>query len=189
MRGEETLLFGAISNGAKDGVFCVPGTHSKWCRIENGNLFTWQTVMTGELFALLSTESTLSEFCGGIRTKLYETPAFESAVLEVLHEPTSAIHKLFSIRARALLDPEADQRDFSSRLSGLLIGQEIAGINWDTSALVSLIASGPLAEAYCSALMIAGRDTAIIEADASALAGLSLFAQQLNTHNAKVPQS
>ncbi len=183
MRGEETLLFGAISNGVQDGLFCLPGTHSKWCRIECGKLLSWQTVMTGELFALLSTASTLSQFCCGIRSVSINKPAFRNAVREVLTEPASAIHKLFSIRARALLDPEADTDDFSSRLSGLLIGQEIAGIYLEESDLVFLIASGPIREAYSSAIRISGYDVETIAAETSALVGLSLFAHGLQTTN------
>lgn len=179
MRGEETLLFGAISNGVRDGIFCLPGTHSKWCRIECGSLVSWQTVMTGELFALLSTTSTLSQFCGSIRSELFDKTVFRNAVHEVLAQPTSAIHKLFSIRARALLDPEADIYDFSSRLSGLLIGQEIAGVQLEESDPVFLIASGPIREAYSSAIKISGSEVVTIAADTSAIAGLSLFAHEL----------
>ncbi len=35
MRGEETQIFGALAtNGRSDGLFVLPGTHSKWARVE-----------------------------------------------------------------------------------------------------------------------------------------------------------
>ncbi|WP_299641511.1 2-dehydro-3-deoxygalactonokinase [uncultured Ruegeria sp.] len=176
MRGEETLLFGALSSGAPDGVFCLPGTHSKWCRIEDGKLVNWQTMMTGELFALLSTQSTLSKFCSNAQARFRDDPAFECAVQEALSAPNSAIHKLFSIRARALLDPDVDHREFPSRLSGLLIGQEIAGIELDRTEPVILIAGGDVREAYDCALRLAGFEVIAIDPATSSVAGLSLFA-------------
>ncbi|HKV00322.1 MAG TPA: 2-dehydro-3-deoxygalactonokinase, partial [Vineibacter sp.] len=38
MRGEETQLFGALMDGEHDGLFSLPGTHSKWARVEAGRV-------------------------------------------------------------------------------------------------------------------------------------------------------
>ena len=39
MRGEETQVFGALAQlGATDGRFLLPGTHSKWVRVEAGRI-------------------------------------------------------------------------------------------------------------------------------------------------------
>ena len=179
MRGEETLLFGALSKGSGDGVYCMPGTHSKWCRIKNGQLQSWQTAMTGELFALLATRSTLSGFCSGRSAKLHETSEFSDAVRDVLDGKRSALGDLFPIRARALLDPKAETFDFSARLSGLLIGQEIAGSKPDNGAQVTLIANGPVRDAYSKAFGIAEMDFQILDSEEAVLAGLTLFASEL----------
>lgn len=62
MRGEETQLVGliaALGDGAH--VACLPGTHSKWAQIANGQLTGFATVMTGELYAVLRQHSILGK--------------------------------------------------------------------------------------------------------------------------------
>ena len=60
MRGEETQIAGALSlMPGFDGVLCLPGTHSKWAQICAGEVVSFQTFMTGEMFALLSEQSVL----------------------------------------------------------------------------------------------------------------------------------
>ena len=171
MRGEETLLFGALSQGHGDGLYCLPGTHSKWCQIENGRLTHWRTGMTGELFALLSSQSTLSGFCSSGASDVHNRPEFASAVHDVLIGARSVMQDLFTIRARALLDPDAEDYSFSAQLSGLLIGQEIAGLGLDGTPDVILISGGPIRDVYCAALSIAGMNVRTVEAEDAALAG------------------
>src|SRR5207253_2700905 len=51
MRGEETQILGALTAMARsDGVFVLPGTHSKWARIKAGRIESFATYMTGEIF-------------------------------------------------------------------------------------------------------------------------------------------
>lgn len=176
MRGEETLIFGALNQGAGDGLYCLPGTHSKWCWIEGGKLQRWQTVMTGELFALLSTQSTLCGFCQSVSANIHTKPEFSDAIRDVLDGNRSALRELFAIRARALLDPKADILDFAARLSGLLIGQEIADLKTDDVKEVTLISTGPISEVYCTALEIAGMEVRTLDSEKTVLAGLALFA-------------
>jgi len=58
MRGEETQIAGFLAgNPDFDGVLCLPGTHTKWVHISAKEIVSFQTVMTGELFALLSQNS------------------------------------------------------------------------------------------------------------------------------------
>ncbi|MGC3940715.1 2-dehydro-3-deoxygalactonokinase [Roseobacter sp. EG26] len=179
MRGEETLLFGALSRGSGDGVYCLPGTHSKWCRVKNGQLQSWQTAMTGELFALLTTQSTLSSFCGDRSARLHETSEFSEAVRDVLGGKRSALSDLFPIRARALLDPKAETFNFAAHLSGLLIGQEIAGSKLEDVSHVILISNGSICHAYSKALGIAGMGINRLDSEQAVLAGLALFAGEL----------
>ena len=47
MRGEETQLLGAIGGIEGRAVACMPGTHSKWVRIEDGEVRHFRTFMTG----------------------------------------------------------------------------------------------------------------------------------------------
>src|SRR3546814_8655263 len=58
MRGEEVQIFGALDAlGVDDGLFVLPGTHSKWALVENRRIVRFHTFMTGELFALLRQHS------------------------------------------------------------------------------------------------------------------------------------
>lgn len=65
MRGEETQVVGALTlflQMRREAVFVLPGTHSKWIRIEDGCILECQTFMTGELFAVLRQHSILGRF-------------------------------------------------------------------------------------------------------------------------------
>ena len=55
MRGEETQIAGYLAgNPGFDGVVCLPGTHTKWVQVSAGEVVSFRTFMTGELFSLLS---------------------------------------------------------------------------------------------------------------------------------------
>ena len=61
MRGEEVQILGALHLlGRQDGLFVLPGTHSKWARVKHGRVTGFQTFMTGEFYALLSHHSLLA---------------------------------------------------------------------------------------------------------------------------------
>ncbi|WP_163269095.1 2-dehydro-3-deoxygalactonokinase [Chelativorans alearense] len=156
MRGEETQLAGAVAGGWRSGLFCLPGTHSKWAKLEEGRLEAFTTFMTGELFALLSQHSILRDTLGEGETDA-ASPAFGDAVDEMLAEGAGLTGTLFSIRAAGLLAGEAAP-DAKARLSGLLIGAEIAAARrmLDDQATVTLIAGGAQGRAYEAALAAAG---------------------------------
>lgn len=140
MRGEETQLLGAMALGAPDGWFVLPGTHSKWVRVEGGVAVRWRTHMTGELFALLGRHGTLAGFEGDAAVP----EAFAAGLRDAAHGALT--HTLFGCRARVVAGdmPAAHARAY---LSGVLIGTE-----WlDAPARpeqVHLIASPALAGPY-----------------------------------------
>ena len=53
MRGEETQVFGVLDAMGGSGLACLPGTHSKWVRVEGGRITGFTTHMTGEAFGAL----------------------------------------------------------------------------------------------------------------------------------------
>ena len=58
MRGEEVQIFGAMSlAGLTEGLFVLPGTHSKWATVRGGRIVGFRTFMTGEAFGLFSRHS------------------------------------------------------------------------------------------------------------------------------------
>src|SRR5438270_13782657 len=60
MRGEETQIFGALAlSGESDGLFLLPGTHSKWAHVQDGRIVSFSTFMTGEVFGALKEHTIL----------------------------------------------------------------------------------------------------------------------------------
>jgi 2-dehydro-3-deoxygalactonokinase len=171
MRGEETQIAGALALGGDDGVYCLPGTHSKWAHVSAGEVVSFQTYMTGELFALLSQQSVLRHGLAGAEGEAPE--AFDLALSEALSRPERLAARLFTLRAEGLLDglPPVEAR---ARLSGLLIGAELAAARpyW-LGQRVTLIGSSGLAAAYARALAAQGVAARTLDVAACTLAGLS----------------
>lgn len=179
MRGEETILLGAVVEAAVDGLVCLPGTHSKWAEVREGRLIGFQTSMTGETFALLSKTSTLSQFASVSCDDLHCSDAFEQAVAEALEAPQKILHALFSIRATPLLLGQERAADMPARLSGLLIGLEIAGMNVPRNETVTLISSGTISATYMRALEIAEIPVRLLNAEEMVRVGLLTCASRL----------
>ena len=172
MRGEETILLGAVREHALSGIVCLPGTHSKWVRLEDAKVMDFATAMTGEIFALLANQSTLSHFLPSKQGDYAADPAFASAVREALDNPQKALSLLFSVRAMPLLMGPSIAENMPARLSGLLIGLEIAGMARACGTGATLIAGGLLARSYQAAFAAANLECTILDSDALARAGL-----------------
>jgi 2-dehydro-3-deoxygalactonokinase len=55
MRGEETGIAGFLEREPGfNGALCLPGTDTKWARVSAGEVVSFRTAMTGELFAAIS---------------------------------------------------------------------------------------------------------------------------------------
>jgi 2-dehydro-3-deoxygalactonokinase len=176
MRGEETQAEGALHlDPGFDGVLCHPGTHAKWIQISAGEIVSFQTFMTGELFALMSGQSVLRHSMG----EGWDAASFDDAVSDALSRPERVAARLFGIRAESLLHgltPAAAK----ARLSGLLIGMELAGSRpyW-LGQRVKLIGAEPLARNYARALAVQGITAERLDATACTLAGLTRLHQNM----------
>jgi 2-dehydro-3-deoxygalactonokinase len=176
MRGEETQIAGALAlPPGFDGVLCLPGTHSKWVHVSAGEVVSFQTFMTGELFALLSEQSVLRH---GMQGGGWDEAAFDAALSDALSRPERIAARLFSLRAEGLIAglPPAAAR---SRLSGLLIGIELAGAKpyW-LGQPVALIGAEKLSATYARALTAQGAAPRLLSATDCTLAGLATLARQ-----------
>lgn len=176
MRGEETQIAGALRLlPGYDGVLCLPGTHSKWVQISAGEVVSFQTYMTGEMFALLSEASVLRH---GMQGSGWEDAAFDTAVSDALSRPERLGARLFALRAEGLIAglsaPAA-----RARLSGLLIGVELAGTRpyW-LGQPVTLIGAEKLSAAYARALALQGVEVQRLSATDCTLAGLASLSPQ-----------
>lgn len=171
MRGEETQIAGVIAlNPHFDGVICLPGTHSKWAHVSAGEVVSFQTFMTGEMFALLSKQSVLRH---GMVDGRMETAAFDEGVAEGIARPERLMARLFSLRAEGLLNGLGGDSAFS-RLSGLLIGAELAAAKpyW-LGQSVRLVGAPNLAANYARALQSQAVTAQILDDTACSIAGLT----------------
>lgn len=171
MRGEETQIAGVLAlTPGYDGIICLPGTHSKWAHVSAGEVVSFQTFMTGEMFALLSQSSVLRH---GMVGDGWDDSVFAEGLSDALSRPERIGAKLFGIRAEGLiagLSPAAAR----ARLSGLLIGVELAAARpyWLGQA-VTIVGSEGLAQSYARALQAQGVDPQMISGTEAVLAGLA----------------
>jgi len=185
MRGEETQLAGAVETGLSNGVFCLPGTHSKWVLLTDGRIAVFRTVMTGELFDLLSRQSILKHSIDQNQPFTADDPGFLGGVTEALGDGFSLTAHLFSIRAAGLL--AGDATSAGARLSGMLIGAEIAGMKsfMPQNTTVHLIGSSRLTALYGKALEIPGARSAVLDGDGLVRKGLFAAAKALFLNSEK----
>jgi 2-dehydro-3-deoxygalactonokinase len=180
MRGEETQLLGAVGADESGVLAVLPGTHSKWARVEHGRIVDFTTFMTGELYAVLIDHSMLGRIAGHEPGRL-SREAFSQGVARGLDEGELS-HDLFGARTLALYGELASE-DVADWLSGLLIGREIRGARaWALRAgidpsIVRIIGSDALVERYDLALGDAGALAQRAGHDAAAL-GLWRIAQR-----------
>lgn len=159
MRGEETTLVGLLKQiSTPSSMHILPGTHSKCVLVEDGVMTQFITMMTGELYDLLMTESTLRTPAMGSET-CWES--FDVGVSTAIANSTTLglDGTLFITRTQAILSngEVSSPRDF---LSGLLIGSEVerlkATIPSDFAGETILSAPNTLQERYLRVLSRSG---------------------------------
>lgn len=186
MRGEETQLAGALEQGLDNALFCLPGTHSKWALVEDGQVRRFSTVMTGELFNLISRQSILRLSVPEDGDAEADPEIFDAAVAQALEPGFALTSVLFSIRAEGLLAPDAKINP-AARLSGLLIGAEIAAIRDDLQrhGKAYLIGTGKLTRLYARAITKAGGEPVMLDGGLLVRRGLLASALSLFDHEFK----
>lgn len=179
MRGEETQIAGFLAlNDGWDGVICLPGTHSKWVHVSAGEVVSFQTFLTGEMFSLLANSSVLRHSVGA---EGWDDAAFDAALSETMSRPETLAARLFRLRAADLLQG-ATPAHARAELSGLLIGAELAATRpyW-LGQQVAVIGADAVAPAYIKALSSQGVAAIQAKADAMTLAGLTAAYRALET--------
>ena len=176
MRGEETQIAGFLAlNPNWDGVICLPGTHTKWVHVSADEVVSFQTLMTGDLFAAISGHTVLSHSMGAG----WDAAGFDAGLDDALSRPEKLAARLFSLRAEGLLnDMPADTA--RARLSGLLIGAELAATKpyW-LGQQVAVIGEGTLAALYVRALATQSVAATQVNGDRITLAGLTAAYRQM----------
>jgi len=171
MRGEETQLLGAIGMSERGVLAVLPGTHSKWARVEHGRVVDFTTFLTGELYGVLIDHSMLGRLAGHEPGR-FSRDAFSRGVARGL-AGGELLHDMFGARTLALTAGLRSE-EVADWLSGLLIGREVgaarawaqrAGID---ASHVRVIGADALADRYELALSDAGIVAARGVADAAA---------------------
>lgn len=174
MRGEETQLLGALaSSGAGEALVCMPGTHSKWVTVRDGGVTEFATFMTGELFDVISKQTILSHAVADADAFTSEHAAFTAAVRDIYATPQLATNRLFALRSGQLLHG-LTATDAKAKLSGIMIGLEIAGAHSAATrdTPVVLIGSGALGGLYEAAFTALDIHYTVIDADDAVRRGL-----------------
>ena len=179
MRGEEAELFGLMRSGRlpRDGVVALPGTHSKWVRLVDGNVMEFMTAMSGEIFDRLTAAGMLSSV---VAAPASVGDAFAAGVRSGAEGSLGLGTQLFGVRAKVMRKDLA-RDDAASYLRGLLIGAEISDARsiypLGTDDIVTLVGAVPVCALYAEALArLAIRSVTVDAADATAQGFAALHA-------------
>ncbi|WP_213989484.1 2-dehydro-3-deoxygalactonokinase [Sodalis sp. dw_96] len=177
MRGEETQLLGAYRTQPSS-LYLMPGTHSKWVRVDDGVINDFRTVMTGELHHLLIKQSLI----GVGLTEQRPNPAVFRQGMEQGFAQSNILRCLFEIRAAHVLG-QLDKSAVSEWLSGLLIGNEVAQMRRDWNIAkgetVTVIGNPQLAARYQQALEYADLHHRLLDGDETFQAGIRSIINEL----------
>ena len=164
MRGEETQVLGALALlGLDDATLVLPGTHSKWVRVQGGCITGFATHMTGECYALLRQHSILARTLSA-DDAAWVPEAFDRGVARA-QTPGGLLHHLFAVRTLALFDRD-DGPSLACYLSGLLIGDELRAQALAAGRAVVAVGSALLTGRYQRALAQLGHPVQAVGAQA-----------------------
>ncbi|WP_316858640.1 2-dehydro-3-deoxygalactonokinase [uncultured Cohaesibacter sp.] len=172
MRGEETQIIGS---GMTDGTVILPGTHSKWAQVENGQILSFSSFMTGEVFGLFKNHSILRLLAKSDATEVdpQKTDAAFVKGLDAAHLPGGLLNAAFMART-GVLAGTLNGEDVDPFLSGLLVGTEILSARplMTSHQNLLVIADGILAHCYALALKHQGYIAEIISPETAFVTGL-----------------
>ena len=173
MRGEETQVIGVLAALNGNGIACLPGTHSKWVRVQGGRITDFATHMTGEVFAALRGHTILGRM---MREGPPDGAAFDAGVRRSA-DAGGLLHHIFGVRALALADRLAET-DAAAYLSGILLGHEVrSALRGATGVVVHVIGAPELTSLYARVISACGAYAERHDGEAAAR-GQALIAEQ-----------
>lgn len=162
MQGDGARVAGVLAERPKfDGVICLPGIQSTWVHVSAGEIVSFRSFITGELFAGLG---------AGVPIQGLDAEAVQAGVRDGMARPQLLTSDVVGLRAEALLQGQPFD---AARLLGLLIGVELTGARpyWLGQPLI--IAGDPaVAQVYADALAAQGAMADCLDGAAMALLGL-----------------
>lgn len=165
MRGEETLVFGA---NIHNGTIVVPGTHSKWIKVVNGEIVAFRTYLTGELYGLLRHHSVLGLLAG----EPEDASSFVRGV-NSSHRSGGLLHQVFEART-AVLEGSMMSSQVGPFISGLLIASELNSAMhlFKDELPIAIVAEGELATNYVKAFERHAKKFTVLMPHATLVMGL-----------------
>jgi 2-dehydro-3-deoxygalactonokinase len=124
MRGEEAQIIGC--GVEHDRTLVLPGTHSKWARVEKGRISGFQTYATGEIFSLLTKHSFIAKAQDSQPGSEPLWKAFDRGAQFAASDDPAAdafFSAIFSART-GILAGELRPEEIMDYVSGLVIGSE-----------------------------------------------------------------
>ncbi|MDA2803825.1 2-dehydro-3-deoxygalactonokinase [Nocardiopsis suaedae] len=195
VRGEETQVLGALERLGlpEEATLVLPGTHTKWLRVEGGSVTGFTTAMTGEIHAALMEGTILGDPArtapcpGDTEHPDAGGAAFGAGIGHTLANPAQPLAaRLFSARTRHL-DGALGAHDVAEYVSGLLIADETEHMLTLTGATaVVLCADGALGPRYRRALERRGTRVRLLED--TARDGLTALARAFGLLKAPAPE-
>jgi 2-dehydro-3-deoxygalactonokinase len=169
MRGEETQLIGILDVlPDADGplTLVLPGTHTKWVRMDNRKVISFTTVMSGELFTLVLRHGILALT---VAQDEHDAAAFARGLMAGAGDARGLPAELFGARA-LVLDGLLDPASVPDYVSGLIIGDEVRHQlpRHANPGRIVLCGTTDLCRRYASALRQHGVQTHIVSEDATA---------------------
>jgi 2-dehydro-3-deoxygalactonokinase len=178
MRGEEVQIAGALelTKASGDMLMCLPGTHSKWAKVESGRLVDFSTSMTGEVYSALADHTILGALLPDQGNAEDISDAGFSQGLVRSGEDGGMLHHLFGVRAEGLFESIAAE-DLQGFLSGILIGHEVRDMlaRYAGTDPVTVIGDKLLAAHYVHAISSLDRSVTALDAEQATIAGLQMI--------------
>jgi 2-dehydro-3-deoxygalactonokinase len=164
MRGEEVQILGASDElGETACTVCLPGSHSKWARVADGEVVGFSTHMTGEVFDVLRRHSILGRM---IEHSAWDPYAFLAGIDRAQAKGGFLAH-LFGVRAAALF-AEQTPETAGAYLSGIVIGHELKEALATAEPPLVLIGEQELTGLYQTALSHLGHAARRLAPDVAA---------------------
>jgi 2-dehydro-3-deoxygalactonokinase len=182
MRGEETQLAGLLALDparTAHATVLMPGTHSKWVRLQDGRVQGFRTRITGELYAVLRQHSVLGRLMPATDDGTEHAEAFDAGVAAARGSAGADLGaQLFAVRTLGLTG-RLRAESLPDYLSGLLIGHELAAGLHPGGPPLLLVGDPALCRRYGRALQAFGVSPAAVHGN-TAVAGLWQLARQAN---------
>ena len=186
MRSEELQILGWLyaDPSRQQGTYlvCLPGTHTKWVLVADGRIVSFQTAVTGELYALMLEHSILLAESGEADSDtVAASDAFALGVATCRKTRGALSHALFSARSR-LLTQQLGKDSARSYLSGMLVAADVMGalemLN-PASESVFLIGEPTLCGHFSDALRAFGVESEMTQGSEAAINGFFVVYRNL----------